>query len=131
MNRFRKQNQAQILIMYLISALLFMTSVDLHIHAGDESVLMEQSPSAVHIGTIADKFAVDQNNDEVNISPNGVLKSSFNNFVVLAAIFLLATLIVACSRFDCIGRLREIPPRLTSLAFHGTPPLRAPPVFNS
>jgi high-affinity Fe2+/Pb2+ permease len=130
MNRFRKQNQIHMLIMYLISALLFMASVDLHIHAGDESVLVEQSSSAVHIGTIADKFAVDQNSDEVNINPSGVLKSGHSSFVVLA-IFLLTTLIVACCRFDCTARILEIPPRLTRLAFHGTPPLRAPPVFNS
>ncbi len=130
MNRFRKQNQTLMLIMYLISALLFMSSVDLHIHAGDASVSVEQSSSAVHISTLADKFAVAQNSDEVNISHNGVLKSGFNSFVVLA-VFLLAALILACCRFDCTGRLRDISPRLVRLAFHGTPPLRAPPVFNS
>ena len=124
-----KQFQKSVLIMYMISALLFLMSIDLHIHVHGDKVYMPQE-LAVHISSIAEKLTPDDDRNEVNISPNGVLKLNQNSLNVIAVI-MLATLIAVLCYFECVARLREKRSRLPRLPFHGTPTLRGPPVFNS
>jgi hypothetical protein len=128
-----KKLSKSLLIMYMISALLFLTSISLHIHANggtNGGKISAENAAAVHISTIADEIASEDNSDEININPNGVLKLNQNCFDYIAVI-LLVTLIAVICHFECIARLREIHTRLPRLPFHGTPSLRAPPFFNS
>ena len=124
-----KQPATRILISYMVCALLFLTSFDLHIHAHHGKVSMDDT-SAVHISSVAGEIASDDNADEININPHGLLKLNENSFSLIA-VFLLITLVAAYCFFACVARLRDIHARLPRLPFHGTPTLRAPPLFNA
>lgn len=124
-----KQLSTRLLIMYMISALLFLTSIELHIHAGENAVSAEQG-GAVHISSVAAGLVSPDQADEISISPNGALKVSQNNFSVLA-VFLLATLIAVFCHYACVLRIRDFKTLFPQIPFHGTPLLRAPPAINS
>ena len=110
----------RLLIMYMISALLFLTSIDLHIHSHD---------TTVHITSVAVDPGNPDNADEINISPDGVLKDSQYSFSVVAVIILAA--LIALLYYLCCVCIRDIQTLFPQLPFHGTPTLRAPPVYNS
>lgn len=112
------------LIMYVITALLFLTSVELHIHTQDTAATVEHG-FAVDISYFANIMPEDSNN-EIIVSPDSVLKVEQNSISILAVFLLIAVLAaVQCRTF--IGRLREGQTRLSIIPFRGTPPLRAPP----
>ena len=121
-----KRMTTRLLVLYLISALLFITSIRLHVHVNDDAIAAEQS-SHIHISSVTGNLGSADTNDEVNISPLGVLKSSQNDFSVMA-VFLLAILVAVLSSYICIARLREIQTRYPRLPFYGSPSLRAPPL---
>jgi hypothetical protein len=124
-----KTFSTQMLIMYLISALLFMTSIDLHIHA-DVSSLSADKLTPVHISSIADSFTATDDSGEININHQSVLKDGQGKLVVLAAI-LLTLMVAALFFYECIGRIVNTRVQLYQLPFLGTPPLRGPPVYNA
>lgn len=123
--KFSKQLSSRLLVMYMISAVLFLTSIELHIHARDVATSADQG-YAVHISSIADELMPAGASDEIKVSPDGVLKISQSVFSVLAVFLLAALLAVFCCSV-CIGRLRDTGFLLPRLPFHGTPSLRAPP----
>jgi hypothetical protein len=129
-SRFRKQLSIRFLIMYMISAVLFLTSIELHIHTHDVAPAAGHQDHAVHISSLADELIPAGASDEVNVSPDGVLKISQSSFSVLA-VFLLAALLVVPGCRACVGRLRDRATLLPCLPFHGTPSMRAPPAINS
>jgi cell division protein ZapA (FtsZ GTPase activity inhibitor) len=124
--KFGKQQSIRFLIMYMISAVLFLTSIDLHIHARDVATSAGHHGYAVHISSLTDELIPAVASDEIKVSPDGVLKINQSSFSVLAVFLLAALLVVCCSR-ACVGRLRDTATLLPSLPFHGTPSLRAPP----
>jgi hypothetical protein len=123
-----KQLTMRLLVMYMISALLFLTSIDLHIHSRAKTISAGQD-IAVHITSVATEINSPDKGDEINISPDGVLKASQYNFSLLAVI-ILAALIAVLRYFSCVS-IRDIQTLFPQLPFHGTPALRAPPVYSS
>lgn len=125
MQKHQKQLSIKILVIYMISALLFLTSIDLHIHT-DEAAALESHGSAVSISSLASNFLPESENNEITISPDGVLKIKQIDADVLTVFILIAVLLTFLCR-SFITRLRESDTLLPIIPFHGTPPLRAPP----
>jgi hypothetical protein len=126
MRKKQKQLSIKMLIIYMITALLFLTSIELHIHT-EETASTADHGSAVSIGALAGDIMLDVDSDEIIVSPDSVLKVKQNGIAVLAVFLLIAVLLaVLCKIF--IGRLRECHAQLPLIPFHGTPPLRAPPL---
>ena len=126
MRKHQKQLSIKMLIMYMISALLFLTSVELHIHTEETAATVDHG-SAVSISSLAGDIVNGDISDEITVSPDSVLKVKQNAVSMLAVFLLIAVMLaVLCRTF--IGRLRESHARLPVIPFHGTPPLRAPPL---
>lgn len=123
--RSQKPLSIKILIMYLISALLFLTSTDLHIHDLEAAATAEHG-SAVSISTISSGLLSSSIEKEIKVSPDGALELQHINFNLIA-IFLFIALVALFIRHSFIPRIREINALLPNLQFYGTPPLRAPP----
>ena len=121
----KKQLSIKMLIMYTITALLFLTSVELHIHTPETAATVEHGV-AVDISSLASNLMHQGGSDEIIVSPDGALKVKQSS-VSLLAIFLLIAVMAAVLCRTFIGRLRENQTRLPILPFYGTPPLRAPP----
>lgn len=114
------------LVIYVITALLFLTSVEIHIHDQQTAATADHG-LAVDISSIASNLSLEGGSDEITVSPESALKikqSSINLFAVFLLVAILVT--VLCRTF--IGRLREHHTQLPVIPFHGTPPLRAPPL---
>ncbi len=114
------------LIMYMVTALLFLTSVEIHIHDQDTAATADHG-FAVSISSLTNDLMPESSSDEITISPESVLKVKQDSLSVLAVFMLIAVMLtVLCRTF--IGRLRESHTQLPVIPFHGTPPLRAPPL---
>ncbi len=114
------------LVMYMITILLFLTSVEIHIHDHQAAAVSDHG-YAVSISSIASSFLPGDSSEEIIVIPDGALKVKQSS-MDLAAVFLLIAImvIVLCRTFN--GRLQEIRIRLPVISFYGTPPLRAPPL---
>lgn len=122
----KKQRTTHWLIIYMIGALLFITSNHLHIHP-QQIALTSEHGAAVALSSIDDDIKAAQVGSEIKVSPDGVVKSASGMINVLA-VFLLITL-VAIALFRCCSRcLRSAKAGLPFLPFYGTPSLRAPPL---
>lgn len=117
-----KQFSIKLLIIYMISTLLFLSSIELHIHT-EEAASYVSHGSSVSITTLSNDL-IDIAN-EIEVSPDGMLKVQ-QSTASLLAIFLLLTLIIGI--FSQISITRIIDPHTTiKPPFYGTPSLRAPP----
>lgn len=126
MRKNQKQLSIKMLVIYMITALLFLTSVDLHIHP-EKSALTVDHGTAVSISSLASDLTPDDSSNQITVSPDSALKVKQNSVNILAVFLLIAVMLaVLCRTF--IGRLRESHALLPALPFHGTPPLRAPPL---
>ena len=126
MRTSQKQLSARVLVIYMIMALLFLTSVELHIHTA-ESASTADHGAAVSISSFADDLMVESNNDEIIVSPDGVMKVKQDDINIFAVFLLVAVILaVLCQVF--IGRLRGSLALLPLAPFYGTPSLRAPPL---
>ena len=121
----KKQLSIKMLIMYVITALLFLTSVEVHIHTQETASTVEHG-FAVDISSFASDLMPDGSSNEIIVSPDSVLKVKQSS-VSLLAVFLLIAVVAAVLCRTFIGRLRESQTRLPLIPFRGTPPLRAPP----
>lgn len=126
MRKNQKQLSVKMLIIYMVTALLFLTSVKLHIHT-EEAASVAEHGSAVSISSLVGDLLSDGSEDEINVSPDSALKVKPNVLNVLAVFLLIAVMLTVMSR-SFIGRLRESHELLPVIPFHGTPPLRAPPL---
>ena len=125
MRKNKKQLCIQMLIMYTVTALLFLTSVELHIHTQETAATVDHG-FAVGISSLASNFMPEANSNEITVSLKSVLKVKQNSVSLLAVFLLIAVMsAVLCRTF--IGRQRESQTRLPLFPFRGTPPLRAPP----
>jgi hypothetical protein len=126
MNIHQKQRSIKMLVIYMITALLFLTSVEIHIH-DQETAASTDHGMAVGISSITGDLLPEGSSDEIIISPESVLKVKQDSINLLVVFLLIAIMVtVLCRTF--IGRLRESHTRLPVIPFHGTPPLRAPPL---
>ena len=126
MSKHRKQLPIKMLIIYMVTALLFLTSVEIHIHSQDAAATADHG-FAVSISSVASELMPENAADEIVVSPDGALKIKQNTVNLLAIFLLIAVMVtVLCRTF--IGRLREGHTQLPLIPFHGTPPLRAPPL---
>jgi len=126
MSTQQKQKSIKMLVIYMITALLFLTSVEIHIHDQDTAATADHG-FAVSISSVANDLLPESNSDEITVSPDGVLKVKQGSINLLAVFLLIAIMVtVLCRTF--IGRLREGHTQLPVIPFHGTPPLRAPPL---
>ena len=122
----QKQQSIKMLVIYMITALLFLTSFEIHIHDQQAAATAEHG-SAVSISSLANDLLSENSSDEITVSPDGariVKQSTVDLFAVFLLIAVMLT--VLCRTF--IGRLREGHTQLPFIPFHGTPPLRAPPL---
>jgi hypothetical protein len=126
MRNNRKQLSVKILVIYMVMALLFLASVDLHIHTADSASTADHGV-AVSISSFADDLMDKTTGDEINVSPDGVLKVKQDDIGVFA-VFLLVAIMLAVLRPTYIGRLRGTLALLPLPPYHGTPSLRAPPL---
>ena len=78
--KFGKQLSIRFLIMYMISAVLFLTSIDLHIHARDVATAADHHGYAVHISSLTDELIPAVAGDEIKVSPDGVLKNQSKRY---------------------------------------------------
>lgn len=114
------------LVIYMVTALLFLTSVEVHIH-GNEASATAAHGYAVGISSLADELLSEGSSDEITVSPDSVLKLKSGKINLLAVFLLVGILLtILCRAF--IGHLRESYTQLPAIPFHGTPPLRAPPL---
>lgn len=125
MSKSGKQRSVRLLIMYVIGALLFLTSIDLHIHTREAAASADHG-MAVSISAISDNLVSGSAAEEINVSPDGVLKVPQVSFQLLVLLLLVAILLVSVCR-SCIARWRDSQRLLPIIPFHGAPPLRAPP----
>lgn len=122
----QKQRTIKMLVIYMITALLFLTSVELHIHTHETAATVDHG-FAVSISSLSDSFSTDTDSDEIIVSQDSVIKIKQDTVNLLAVFLLIAILLsVLCRTF--IGRIREKQTLLPYIPFHGTPPLRAPPL---
>ena len=127
MRQNKKQLTIKMLVMYVITSLLFLTSVELHIHTHTkETAATVEHGFAVDVSSLASIFLPEGSNNEIIVSPDSVLKVKQSS-VSLLAVFLLIAVIAAVLCRTFIGRLRESHTRLPLIPFYGTPLLRAPP----
>ncbi|NOQ90488.1 MAG: hypothetical protein GQ549_06045 [Gammaproteobacteria bacterium] len=125
MSTQRKQQFIKPMVIYMIMALLFLMSVDIHIHSQDTAASVSHG-AAVSM-TLPSDLMPENSGDEITVSPEGVLKVKQSNVNLLAVFLLIAVMLtVLCRTF--IGRMRESHTQLPVIPFHGTPPLRAPPL---
>ena len=114
------------LVIYMITALLFLTSVEVHIH-DHETAATAAHGYAVDISSLANELLPAGGSDEITVSPDSGLNLKSGNINLLAVFLLVAILLTVLSR-TFIGHLRESYTRLPDIPFRGTPPLRAPPL---
>jgi len=118
----------KLLIMYMISALLFLSSIELHIHTHESAVFADHG-AAVSFTSLSDdfssNFAIQASTTEIEVSPDGMLKAHQSVPSVLA-IFILLVLIASTFIPVSYSRVRKTQSS-TELPFYGTPALRAPP----
>ena len=126
MSTQQKQRSIKMLVIYMITALLFLTSVEIHIH-DQEAATTADHGSAVSISSLNNDLLPEGSSDEITVSPDGVLKVKQSSINLLAVFLLIAVMLtMLCRTF--IGRLRESHTQLPVIPFHGRPPLRAPPL---
>ena len=126
MSIHQKQRSTKMLVIYMITALLFLTSFEIHIHDQQAAAIADHG-SAVSISTLANDLMPEGSSDEITVSPDGVLKVKQSTVSILAIFLLIAVMLtVLCRTF--IGRLREVHTQIPFVLFHGTPPLRGPPL---
>ncbi len=118
-----KQHSIKMLVMYMITALLFLTFVEVHIHTQNTAATVEHGV-AVDISSIADN--IKREGSKIIVSPESALKAKQSS-VSLLAVFLLIAVLAAIRCRTFIGRLRESHTCIPIIPFRGKPPLRAPP----
>ncbi|MDY6979500.1 MAG: hypothetical protein SV201_06430 [Pseudomonadota bacterium] len=118
--------QYRLLVMYMISALLFLISTPLHIHSEEAAVTAEHGAAVSVSSLVKDVIQADTQN-QININPDGLLKANPAGFTIPVIPLLLALLVFGipriCSRCR-FPRSQRISPDTPD---YGMPLLRAPP----
>jgi len=122
-----KQHAKRYLIIYLIMSLLFVVSVKLHVHLGEDAFHSSHGETvAVSIAGSDMAGLQHEHLDEVQVGLDKFTSKILKN-IVSALIFITAFLVLQLACIYCIRRLTRSDVPVFSLPFAGTPPLRAPP----
>jgi len=125
-NRNNNSLSFRILIMYMISALLFLMSTHLHIHS-QEAALTADHGAAVSVSSLIEDVIQAEAGDQINIDPDGMLKNMQAGFS-FALVFLLVVLLTFNLARSCIrcgfSRRSHL---LLLIPDYESPLLRAPP----
>jgi uncharacterized MnhB-related membrane protein len=123
-----KQLTKGALIIYMIMSLLFVVSVKLHVHPGDDAGQASHG-EAVAITLLGDNFVNAQNEplNEIQVGLDKFFSNIMKN-IVTALILVASLLVIQISCRYCVGVFYETDASIFSLPFAGTPPLRAPPL---
>lgn len=112
----------------MISALLFLSSIELHIHTHEAAASADHG-AAVSITSLPNDFssqiAAQKSASEIEVSPDSILHAHQNASNILA-IFLWLVFFVSIFIAVGISRNRKSI-NFIQLPFYGTPALRAPP----
>ncbi len=119
-----KQFSIKVLMLYLISTLLFLSSIDLHIHT-KKAAAVEDHGSAVSITKFTSNLFNFDTSDEIEVSPDGMLEVQHTTPDLLA-VFLLLVLVIAVFTRISVYSIDNTSAKL-GLPFFGFPSLRAPP----
>lgn len=122
----RRQLPMKTLVLYMISALLFLTVIEVHIHNSIGAATADHG-FAVSISSLDTALLPTGSSDEIKVSPDGMLKAK-QNIVSLNAVFWPVVILLIILTQAIIGRLREDPIHYPEILFHRSPPLRAPPL---
>ena len=108
----------------MVSALLFLSSIELHIHTHEAAITAEHG-AAVSITSMPDSLLSNEQAQEIEVSPDGMLHTHahMQNFLVI--FIFLCTLLTLLHTLS-IRIIKNTRSPLT-LPFYGTPSLRAPP----
>jgi len=122
-----KQHAKRYLIIYLIMSMLFVVSVKLHVHLGEDA-FQSSHGETVAVSIPGSDMADLQHEylDEVQVGLDKFTSKILKN-IVSALIFITAFLVLQLACIYCIRRLTRSDVPVFSLPFAGTPPLRAPP----
>lgn len=115
------------LLMYVIAALLFLTSVELHIHTHEAAPAAEHG-FAVSISSLDSNFLPQLASEEINVGTDSVLRVDYDTVSIVAVFILLTLLLLTSWQRTFVGRLREQYERPSIQPFCGLPLLRAPPL---
>ncbi len=126
--QFKESPLHTYIIMYVITAVLFLMSFTLHIHI-QEVASTQDHGAAVSFSAITAELSQDEASGEIVINPDSVHKAGQSNVAMLAVFLLVAVLLTALCR-TFIGRIRQSRCLLPQLPFQGAPLLRAPPFIN-
>lgn len=116
----------RLLVMYMISAMLFLMSTPLHIHSKEAAATAEHG-GAVSFSSLVNDIIQADTRGQITINPDGMLEAKPAGFNI-PFIFLLIALLVfgiprICSRCRLHRRQRISP----DTPDYGMPLLRAPP----
>lgn len=125
MNARQRQLQMKTLVIYMISALLFLTFVEVHIHNSIGAASADHG-YAVSISSL-DSALLGDSSDEIKVSPSGMLKAK-QTIVSFNAVFLLVVTLLIVLTHVIVSRFIEASIRYFVILFHRSPPLRAPPL---
>lgn len=119
-----KSSSLRLLVIYMISTLLFLTSIELHIHT-KEAAVSELHGQSVSISSFTNQLNQADSADEITVSPDGLLKIQHYGPMIIAIFILLALIVrVTATRYFRFLKERH---KLIQLPFYGIPALRAPP----
>lgn len=119
-----KKISIKVLIMYLVSTLVFLSSIDLHIHT-DKVAAFEDHGFSVSITSLTSNQLNFDTADEIEVSPDGMLKVQDGAPDILVIFLLLAIIVAVFSRLYILRSHNTC--RIFALPFYGSPSLRGPP----
>jgi len=125
MNSQQQPLQTKAIILYMISALLFLAFVEVHIHNSIGAVNAYHG-HAVSISSL-DTALLGDSADEIKVSSSGTLKAKHNTVNFGALFLLVVTFFIVLSQ-AIIWQFREGSIRYFVILYHRSPPLRAPPL---
>lgn len=109
----------------MISALLFLSSIELHIHTHEAAATADHG-SAVSITSLPDSLVSPTDAQEIEVSPDGMLHAHAHLQNILA-LFVLLTILITVLQQVSIRPIKRTTSTL-ALPFFGSPSLRAPPL---
>ena len=116
----------RLLVMYMISALLFLMSTPLHIHSKEAATTAEHG-AAVSVSSLVNDIIQADTQNQININPDGLFKANPADFNIPMIPLLIALLVFSIPRI-CVRcrfpRSQRISPDTPD---YGMPLLRAPP----
>ncbi len=114
------------IVVYVIAALLFLLSFDLHIHTHEAAVTADHG-SAISISALSVDPADSSANDEIAVDPDSALSSPGGDSLDFLVFIVLLCVISLLPKLLYLGRQGEHRPLWQPRRLYTVPLLRAPP----